>query len=165
MTRYLVVKKKKISVDAIIFKSISRVFAMLMEKEEAKKLMLMARGNQNNSRELIETFLMLSKEQWILLESQEERELTSNCLMTLRLLTNDVPLAEIVLEDYPEIILDSKDLILGNKTDQQSMKQARGFLYNIQQVQQLPKDLAKLIKGFDPAQHFDDRNQTILNPS
>ena len=75
MSRYLVVKKKKISVDAIIFKSINRVFAMLMEREEAKKLVLLARGNQNNSREMIETFLTLSKEQWILLESTEGHEL------------------------------------------------------------------------------------------
>ena len=65
------------------------------------------------------------------MEKLELQEITVNILKTLRLLLEDKQIAERVMSDYPELLIDAKDVILDNQNKQFVMKEARHLIFNI----------------------------------
>ena len=71
------------------------------------------------------------KSEWPQMEKLELQEITVNILKTLRLLLEDKQIAERVMSDYPELLIDAKDVILDNQNKQFVMKEARHLIFNI----------------------------------
>ena len=57
-------------------------------------------------------YINLAKSEWTLMEVAERAEMNTNIIKTLRLLTDDRFSLERVFLDYPEVLIDSKELIL-----------------------------------------------------
>ena len=85
----------------------SKIITSLVHHDEARVQFLNPRGEYQNSRDFLQTLVTLSKSEWHLLDTTERRQVASNCLQSLKLLTSDRKNLERVFLDYPELLLDS----------------------------------------------------------
>ena len=90
MTQYLINNQRQhIKLNAQLFKSFARIMSGLMPINHARAQVLMARGRYTNSREFLQTMLILLKSDWPMLDRIEREEIVANGVKSLRILVED----------------------------------------------------------------------------
>ena len=56
--------------------------------------------------------------------------------------------------EYSVLLLDVKNQILDNSDNQFILKEARGLIYNMRHVSNLPEELGLLVRGYNPEKYF-----------
>jgi hypothetical protein len=80
----------------------------------------------------------------------------ANGIKSFRLLTQERASAKRFDQQYPELLPDIKDLMLENTAVQSIFNEARGLVYNLQQVGNLPQDVASIVRGYEPPQTYEE---------
>ena len=118
VTLFLYAKGRKTKQDVLVFKSITRILAGVLHIREARRQITSPRGNintpMNSSFDFLSALNTLLKDEWPLMERLERQEVNVNALKSLRLILDEKKVAERVMTDYPELLIDCKNVILEN---------------------------------------------------
>lgn len=88
---------------------------------------------------------------WLSLTSVDRQALEQNSLATLRMLGEDFDAARLIAEDYPEILVDCRSVILDSFDNKVNTYAARSLIYHMKQASTtvtVPEELEQLIQGF-----------------